>query len=153
MNKIKAIPEGYHTITPYLIVKGADKALDFYKKALGAQENMRFTTDDNHVAHAEMQIGDSRFMLGEECDEMKAYGPQHFGGSSMGIYLYVDDVDAFVKKAVANGAKLTMEVKDQFWGDRSGSLEDPFGHQWYVASHVEDVSPEEMKQRMKSAGK
>ncbi len=142
--KVKPIPEGYHTATPYLIAKGAGTALEFYKKAFGAAERFRMDAPDGKIMHSEFQIGNSIFMLADEHPEIGAKGPQAFGGSPVMIHLYVEDVDAVVKKAVASGAKLTRPVKDQFYGDRNGGLEDPFGHVWYIATHVKDVSPEEM---------
>lgn len=144
---VRAIPEGYHTVTPYLCVKGADKALDFYREALGAAEMMRFAAPDGRVMHAEIGIGDSRIMLGEECPEMGARSPQALGGSPVSIHLYVEDSDALVNRAVAAGAKQIEPVSDKFWGDRSGCVEDPFGHRWFVSTHKEDLAPEEIRRR------
>ncbi len=145
--KVKPIPEGYHVVTPYLIVDGAAAAIEFYKKAFGAKEVMRMPAPGGRIGHAEVKIGDSHVMLADENLEMKARSPRSVGGSPISLLLYVDDVDKTVDRAVAAGAKLTRPVADQFYGDRTGGLEDPFGHQWYVATHVEDVSPEEMRKR------
>lgn len=149
-SKVEPVPAGYHTATPYLIVKGAAKALDYYKKAFGAEEIMRFAMPDGQVGHAEIKIGDSPIMLADECPEMGAVSPSTIGGSAVAIMLYVADVDAFVKRAVAAGAKLTRPVEDKFYGDRAGSLTDPFGHLWHIATHKEDVSVEEMMKRAKA---
>jgi PhnB protein len=153
MSKPKPIPEGYHTATPYLIIKDAAKAIEFYKKAFGAKEMMRMSQPDGRIGHAEIKIGDSPIMLADEFPEMGARSPQSLGGSSVSILLYVEDVDAFAKQAVAAGTKVVRPVKDQFYGDRSGSFEDPFGHQWHIATHVEDVAPEEMHKRAAAAGR
>ena len=143
----KPVPDGYHTLTPYLIVKGAAKALDFYARALGAREVYRMADPSGKVGHAEMEVGDSRFMLADEFPEMKAVGPPPNGGHSVSFLVYVPDVDAAFARAVAAGGRAVRPVQDQFYGDRSGTLEDPFGHQWTIATHVEDVSPEEMERR------
>ena len=139
-------PAGYHSVTPYLIVKGAAAALDFYKAAFGAEELFRMAGPDGAVAHAEIKIGDSVLMLGDENPEWGAKGPDA-GGSPVGLMIYVPDVDARFAAAVAAGAAVKKGVQDQFYGDRSGSLTDPFGHIWTVATHIEDVSPEEMERR------
>jgi PhnB protein len=146
-SKVHHTPAGYHTATPYLIVKGAAKALDFYKKGFGAEEIMRFTMPDGQIGHAEIKIGDSPIMLADENKEMGVESPSTIGGSPVAIMLYVPDVDAFAKRAVAAGGKLTRPIEDKFYGDRAGSLTDPFGHHWHVATHKEDVSPDEMKKR------
>ena len=146
MAKVKPIPDGYHSITPYLIIKGAAKAIDYYKKAFGATEIMRMAGPDGTVGHAELKIGDSIFMMGDEMPEMGYRAPQ--GSAPVGLMLYVDDVDRVFKQAIAAGGRVDKEVQDQFYGDRSGTLYDPFGHMWTVATHKEDVSPEEMKKRM-----
>jgi len=149
----KPIPDGYHTATPYLILKDAARAIDFYKKAFGATELMRFAAPDGRVGHAEIKIGDSPIMLADEYPEMGFRGPQSLGGSAVCILLYFADVDAVADRAVAAGATLLKPVQDQFYGDRSGTLADPFGHVWTVATHKEDVSPEELHRRMQAAGK
>jgi len=153
MSKIKFIPKGYHTATPYLIIKDAAMAIEFYKEAFGAAELTRMTQPDGRIGHAEIKIGDSPIMLADEFPEMGARSPQSLGGSPVSILLYVQDVDALSAQAVAAGAKVVRAVKDQFYGDRSGSLEDPFGHQWHVATHVENVPPEELKKRAAAAGR
>ena len=144
------VPEGYATATPYLIVKGASAAIDFYRNAFGATEVMRFPTPDGKIAHAEIQIGNSRIMLADEHPERGYRSPQSLGGSGSGIMLYVEAVDQVFDRAVKAGAKSLEPVKDQFYGDRSGTLSDPFGHWWTVATHVEDVSEQEMQRRMQA---
>lgn len=148
---VKSIPEGYASVTPYLTIKNAAKAIDFYKQIFGAKEEMRME-HDGKVGHAELRIGNSKIML---CDEwgMAMKSPQSVGGSPIALHLYVDDVDNVFKKALAAGAKEMNPVKDQFYGDRSGCLTDPFGHVWYVATHVEDVSEDEMRRRADAAMK
>jgi PhnB protein len=146
MPKAKPIPEGYHSITPYLIIKGASKAIDYYKKAFDATEIMRMAAPDGTVGHAELKIGDSIFMMGEEMPQMGYRAPQ--GSSPVGLMVYVEHVDRVFQQAIAAGGRVDKEVKDQFYGDRSGTLYDPFGHMWTIATHVEDVSEEEMKRRM-----
>ena len=150
---VKPVPDGYHTVTPYLIVQGAAQAIDFYKKALGAEELMRFPGPDGRIGHAELRIGDSSIMLADEHPQMGAVGPKTRGGTTVGLVLYVPDVDQRVAMATAAGAKLERPVQNQFYGDRSGTIIDPFGHQWTIATHVEDVPPEEMEARAKAAGK
>jgi PhnB protein len=144
---VKPIPDGYHTITPYLIVKGGAQALDFYKKAFGATEVMRMAGPDGRIGHAEIKIGDSPIMLADEHPEMGFRGPQSLGGSAVGIVLYVPNVDALFKQAVAAGGKELRPVQDQFYGDRSGTLQDPFGHVWTVSTHIEDLTDEEIGKR------
>jgi PhnB protein len=144
---VKPIPDNYRTVTPYLIVNDAARALDFYKQALGATERMRLDGPGGKVGHAEIELGDSVIMLADEFPEMGARSPQSLGGSPVSLLLYVEDVDARVARAVAAGATLLRPVKDQFYGDRSGTLADPFGHTWTIATHTEDVSPEEMNRR------
>lgn len=144
---VKSIPEGYHNITPYLICKGAAKAMEFYREAFGATELFRLDGPGDAIGHAEMKIGDSPFMLADEFPDMGARSPESYGGSPVNIMLYVNDVDKTVERAVARGAKLVRPVQDQFYGDRNGTLIDPFGHSWTIATHKEDVSPEEMKRR------
>ncbi|HVF87769.1 MAG TPA: VOC family protein [Pyrinomonadaceae bacterium] len=143
-SNVKPIPDGYHTITPYICVKDAANAIEFYKKAFGATELMRLADPSGRIGHAEVKIGDSHLMLADEFPEMNFRSPQSLGGSPITIHLYVEDVDAIANQAVAAGAKLVKEVKDQFYGDRSGTVEDPFGHVWYIATHKEDVSLEEI---------
>ena len=146
MSQVKKIPDGYHSITPYLTVKNGSQAIEFYKKAFGAKELVRMMTPDGKaIAHAELKIGDSAFMLADEFPEMKNLSPTTLGGSSSGIFLYVEDVDKTFNQAVSEGAKVVDSVKDQFWGDRHGSIEDPFGHRWSISTHIKDLSPEEMK--------
>ncbi|HUK82177.1 MAG TPA: VOC family protein [Verrucomicrobiae bacterium] len=149
---VKAIPEGYHSVTPYLIIKRAADAIEFYKKALGATELMRMPQPDGRIGHAELKIGDSHVMLADEFPEKNIRGPKSLGGSPVTIHLYVEDVDAVAMRAVAAGAKELMPVTDQFYGDRAGKFEDPFGHLWYISTHKEDLSPEEIAKRAKAAG-
>jgi PhnB protein len=144
---VKPIPDSYRRVTPYLIVNGAADAIDFYKKIYGATEIMRMPGPDGKIGHAELKIGDSVIMLADENVEMGHKGPRTFGGSPVSLLLYVEDVDRVVKNAVGAGSKLVRRVAEQFYGDRTGGIVDPFGHEWYVATHVEDVSPEEMKKR------
>ena len=145
--KIKPIPKGYHAVTPYLCVKGAAGAIAFYKKAFGAKEVMRMPGPGGTIGHAELQIGDSRIMLADEFPEMNFRSPRSVGGTPVNIHLYVPDVDRVAKKAVAAGAKPLRPVANQFYGDRGGSVEDPFGHVWHIATHIEDVSMRELKKR------
>lgn len=149
MSEVHYIPEGYNTVTPYLIIKGAAKAIDYYKTVFGAVVVVRMPGPDGRVAHAELQIGDSRIMLADENIGMGHRSAEDMGGSPVSLYLYLPDCDAVIAKAVAAGAKILKPIEDQFYGDRSGFIEDPFGHRWGVATHKEDVSPEEMKERMK----
>jgi PhnB protein len=150
---VKPIPDGYHTVTPYLIVKGAAGAIEFYKKAFGATELMRLADPGGKIGHAEIKIGDSPIMLADEFPEMGFRSPQSLGGSAVGIAVYVEDVDARFSQALAAGAKAVRPVQDQFYGDRSGTLTDPFGHVWTLATHKEDVSPEEIHKRFEAAVK
>ena len=151
--KVKPIPEGFEGATPYLIVKGAANALDFYNKAFGATEIMRIPAHGGKVGHAEIKIGNAIIMLADEFPEMNHRSPQSLGGTPVSILVYVQDVDAFVTRAAAAGAKVVMQVETKFYGDRSGSLEDPFGHQWHFATHVEDVPPDEMAKRAEAFAK
>ena len=146
-DKVKPIPAGFHTVTPYLLVKGAAEAIEFYKKAFGATELMRIGGGDSRIGHAEIKIGDSVVMLADEHPEMQYHGPKSIGGTPVSIMLYVEDVDAVAKQALASGAKELRAVENKFYGDRSGSFEDPFGHIWHVSTHIEDVTPEEMQKR------
>jgi PhnB protein len=148
MAKVKHIPDGYHTVTPYLCVKGAAGAIDFYKKAFGAVELVRMPDPSGKVMHAEIKIGDSHIMMADEHPEMNFTSPKSLGGTPVCLCLYVEDVDALAARAVAAGATQIRPVKDQFYGDRSGTFADPFGHIWTISTHKEDVSPEEMKRRM-----
>ena len=145
--QVKPIPDGYRSVTPYLFVNGAAKAIDFYKSAFGARERMRMDGPGGKIMHAELDIGDSMIMLADEFPEMRALSPQTIGGSPVMVAIYVNDVDATFARAIAGGARENRPVQDQFYGDRSGSLTDPFGHMWNIATHVEDVSPEEMRRR------
>lgn len=149
----KPIPDGYQTATPYLIVKGAADAIEFYKKAFGATEMLRMADPQGRVGHAEIKIGDSVIMLADEHPAMGYRGPRTLGGSSVSILLYLADVDRVFERAVKASARAQRPVADQLYGDRSGTLEDPFGHVWTVATHVEDVPPEEMKRRAEAAMK
>jgi PhnB protein len=144
---VKPIPDGYHTVTPYLIIRGAAEALDFYKRALGAVETMRMAGPDGKVMHAEIKIGDSRVMLADEVPQMGFRSPAALGGAGASILLYVKDVDAAANQAIAAGVKVLRPIEDQFYGDRSGTFGDPFGHVWTIASRMEDLSPEEINRR------
>ncbi len=148
---VKAIPDGYPQVIPYLHVDGAAEAIDFYKRAFGARERMVMDGPNGTVAHAELEIGDSVIMLSDPFPHSSVRPPKELGGTTASVFLYVEDVDAVVQQAVAAGATITMPVADQFWGDRFGSVLDPFGHQWAVATHVEDVPPEEMAMRAEQA--
>jgi PhnB protein len=144
---VKAIPAGYHAVTAYLCVDGAANAIDFYKRAFGARERLRMDAPGGKVGHAEIVIGDSAVMLADEFPEMSFRGPKSGGGTSVNMHLYVKDVDAVFARAIAEGAKLVRALEDRFYGDRTGSIEDPFGHVWHLATHKEDLSPAEMKRR------
>lgn len=146
------IPEGYHSVTPYLIVKGAAEALDFYKKAFNATETSRMVIPGGKIGHAEIRIGNSHVMLADEFPEMGARGPHTVGGTPVGLMIYVESCDAVFKQAVESGATVERPLTDQFYGDRSGTVVDPFGHKWTISTHTEDVSAEEMKQRMSQMG-
>jgi PhnB protein len=148
---VNPIPEGYPRVTPYLIVDGASDAIDFYTSVLGATERMRMDAPGGRIGHAELEIGDSVVMLADENPEMNARGPRAFGGSPVSLMVYVEDVDGVFGRALEAGAKELRPVENQFYGDRLGAFEDPFGHEWNVASHVEDVPPEEMEKRMAEA--
>lgn len=149
MSKVSPIPKGFHSVTPYLVINGAAKAIDYYKKVFGATEVFRMDGPDGKVGHAELQIGDSRIMLADENPNMGqgSISASSLGATPVSLYLYVPDVDRVVERAVAAGAKTLKPVEDQFYGDRSGFLQDPFGHLWGIATHVEDVSPQEMEER------
>jgi PhnB protein len=150
-NKVNYIPKGYNTISPYLVVKGAARAIEYYKKVFGAKEVLRMDQPDGRVGHAELQIGDSRFMLAEENPSM---GQGHVSASGIGaspvsLYVYIPDVDRVIERAVDEGAKVLKPVQDQFYGDRTGFIQDPFGHLWGLATHIEDVAPKDMAERAK----
>jgi PhnB protein len=145
---VKPIPDGYPRVTPYLYIDGAKAAIDFYTSILGAQERMSMPGPDGKVGHAELAIGDSVIMIADEFPDMGALGPRSVGGSPVAIHVYVEDVDRTFERALEAGATVRRPVEDKFYGDRGGEFEDPFGHLWSIASHVEDVSPEEMQQRM-----
>jgi len=148
---VQPIPEGYNTVSPYLAVDNAAKAIEYYKKAFGAEETVRMNGPDGRIGHAELKIGDSHLMLSDPFPQASTTPPKELGGTSASIFMYVEDVDAVVQKAVDAGATVTMEVEDQFWGDRFGSITDPFGHLWSIATHVEDLSPEKIEERSKAA--
>ena len=145
---VSPIPAGYHSVTPYLVVKGAAQAIEFYKAAFGAVELFRLEMGDGRLGHAELQIGDSHVMLADEFPEMGALGPESYGGTPVSLLIYIPEVDAVFARALAAGATEKKPVQDQFYGDRSGMLTDPFGHSWSIATHIEDVAPEEMSRRM-----
>jgi PhnB protein len=149
---VKAIPQGYHSVTPYLIVSGAGEAIAFYKKALGASEVMRMNDPRGRIHHAEISIGDSRIMLADEHPEIHALSPKTIGGSPVSIHVYVEEVDTAVERAVAAGAKLIRPVADQFYGDRVGGIEDPFGYRWFIATRKEDLTMEEIRIRAAAQG-
>lgn len=144
--KVSAIPKGYNNITPYLIVDGASSAIEFYKKAFGAKEKFRMERD-GRIGHAELQIGDTKIMLADECQEMQAFSPKKMGGSPVSIHLYIKNVDDVTERAVSLGAKLIRPAQDMFYGDRSSYLEDPYGHKWSISTHIEDLTPAKMKKR------
>ena len=148
---VQPVPDGYHTVSPYLAVEDAAAAIDYYKKAFGATERVRMEAPDGKIGHAELEIGDSIVMLADPFPQASTKPPHELGGTSAGVFLYVEDVDQVVKRAVEAGATVTMEVADQFWGDRFGTVTDPFGHVWSVATHIEDVPPAEMAERAKAA--
>jgi PhnB protein len=148
---VEPVPEGYHTLTPYLAVENAADAIEYYKKAFGAEEKFRMDAPGGKIGHAELQIGDSHVMLSDPFPQSSTKAPTEIGAATGSIFMYVEDVDAVVKQAVDAGATVTMEVADQFWGDRFGTITDPFGHIWSIATHIEDVPPEEMAERAKAA--
>ncbi len=147
----KPIPEGYHTLTPYLAVDDAVEAIEYYKRAFGAKERVRMEAPGGKIGHAELEIGDSLVMLSDPFPQSSVRPPKELGGTSANVFMYVEDVDAVVQQAVDAGATVTMEVADQFWGDRFGTVSDPFGHSWSIATHVEDLTPEEIAERGKAA--
>ena len=148
---VQPIPEGYHSLTPYLAVEDASKAIEFYKEAFGAEENLRMPGADGKIAHAELQIGDSKLMLSDPFPHSNVRPPSERGGPTGSVFMYVDDVDATFEQAQRAGADVVSELEDMFWGDRFGTLSDPFGHVWSVATHKEDLTEEEMAERSKAA--
>jgi PhnB protein len=148
---VKPIPEGYHTITPYLAVEDAERAIEFYKDAFGAEEHLRMPGPDGKVAHCELQIGDSKLMLSDPFPQSSTTPPKEAGTTTASIFMYVDDVDAAFEQATRAGASVTMPLEDMFWGDRFGTVTDPFGHIWSLATHKEDLSAEELAERSKAA--
>jgi PhnB protein len=144
---VQPVPEGYNTVTPYLAVPNAEEAIDFYTRALGAKERVRMAGPGDSVMHAELELGDSLIMLSDPFPQASTKTPKELGGTSVNVFLYVEDTDAAYKQAVDAGATSLMEPDDMFWGDRFSSFEDPFGHTWTIATHIEDVSPEEMQKR------
>ena len=149
--QVQPIPSGYHSVTPYLVVNNAARAIEFYQRAFDAKEIMRMDGPPGKISHAELKIGDSIIMISDEMPGTGARAPQSLGGTTVAIFLYFEDVDKVFKQATSAGAKVDMPLADQFWGDRFGKLTDPFGHSWSLATHKEDVAPEEMKKRMKEA--
>ena len=149
--KVRAVPEGFHTITPHLNIRNCSKAIEFYQKAFGAEVKGVHRTPDGKVMHALLKIGDSQLMVSDEFPEMGAKSPESLGGSAVVLNVYVEDVDALFNRAVGAGAKVVMPLMDQFWGDRYGQLTDPFGHRWALGAHREDVAPEELEKRGKEA--
>ncbi len=148
---VQPIPQGFHSVTPFLVVNDAAKAIDFYRRAFGAKEIMRMDGPDGKIGHAELKIGDSILMISDETPQTSVRSPRSLGGSTVNIFLYVDNVDTVFKQAESAGAKVNMPLENMFWGDRYGTLTDPFGHSWSVATHKEDVSSEEMKKRAQQA--
>jgi PhnB protein len=148
---VKPVPDGYHTLTPYLTVEKAADAIDFYKRAFGAKERVRMTAPDGSIGHAELEIGDSLIMLSDPFPQSTVRPPGEVGGTTASVFMYVEDVDALFKQAIDAGATSSMDVEDMFWGDRFGTVTDPFGHVWSIATHVEDVTPEEIEERGKAA--
>ena len=151
MANVKPIPEGYHSVTPYLSIKGAAAAIDYYKQVFGATELFRMPGPDGKIGHAEIKIGNSPIMLADEFPEMEFVSPKTLGGTPVGLMIYVDDVDTMYGQAISAGAQEIKPLQNQFYGDRSGTLKDPFGHVWTVATHIEDVPPEELEQRAVAA--
>jgi len=150
-SQVKPIPQGFRTVTPYLTLSDAARALDFYKRAFGAQEVMRMDGPGGKIGHAEIKIGDSMIMLADEMPGSACRSPQSLSGTTAGVLLYVENADAFFNQAVSAGAQVESPLADMFWGDRYGRLKDPFGHSWSVATHIEDVAPADMSKRMKDA--
>jgi PhnB protein len=148
---VKPVPDGYHTVTPYLCLRNAGAAIEFYKLAFGAKEKLRMPGPGGKIMHAELQIGDSTIMLSDEFPEMSVQSPAALGGTPVSLLLYLENVDRVFGQAIVAGAREIRPLKDQFYGDRSGTLEDPYGHKWTLSTHIEDVSPEEMQRRMMAA--
>ena len=148
---VQPIPEGYHSLSPYLAVDDAEKAIEYYKRAFGAKERVRMDAPGGKIGHAELEIGDSLVMLSDPFPQASTKPPKELGGTSASVFMYVEDVDSVVQDAIDAGATVTMPVEDMFWGDRFGTVTDPFGHQWSIATHIEDVPPEEMAERAKAA--
>jgi PhnB protein len=146
---VQPVPEGYHTITPYLAVDDASAAIDFYQRAFGAKERVRMSGPGDSIMHAELEIGDSLVMLSDPFPQASTRNPKELGGTSISIFVYVDNIDELYKQAIDAGASSLMEPDDMFWGDRFGSVQDPFGHSWTIATHIEDVAPEELEKRQK----
>ena len=146
-NSVKPIPEGYHTLTPHLVCRNADRAIEFYKQAFGAQEYLRMPGSAGKITHAELKIGDSMVFLCDELGEAGSASPEASGSRAISLHLYVEDVDSTFNRAIGAGARVEMAVADMFWGDRYGKLTDPFGHQWSIGTHKEDVAPEELARR------
>jgi PhnB protein len=142
---VKPVPNGYHSIQPYIMIDGVSKAIEFYKQAFGATEKLRMENKDGRIGHAEIQIGDSIIMMADPNAELKAFAPTHYGGSPVSLMLYTEDCDATYHRAIAAGAKSTREPEDQFYGDRMAGVKDPFGYQWFIATHIKDVSNEELE--------
>ena len=151
-SKVPPVPAGHHTLAPYLCVRGAARAMDFYARAFGAQELFHMTGPGNRISHAEMQVGDSVLMLADESPEQGTRSPEAYGGSAAGVFLYLADVDSVFERAAAAGAKILAPPADMFWGDRYGKLLDPFGHEWGIATHIEDLTPEETQKRLAAMG-
>jgi PhnB protein len=149
-SRVRYIPDGYHTVTPYLYIDGAAAAIEFYKAAFGAIEVLRMTGPHGKIGHAEIRIGDSHIMLADESEAMQVFGPKHYGGVTSSLMVYVEDVDSVFKRAVEAGGTAKRPLADQFYGDRTGGIEDPFGHYWYLATHLRNVSQEEMREAMES---
>ena len=150
MMAVQRVPEGYHTVTPYLAVDDASAAIDFYQRAFGAKERVRMPGPGDTIMHAELEIGDSLVMLADPFPQASTRTPKDLGGTSVNLFVYVEDIDALYKRAIDAGASSLMEPDDMFWGDRFGSVQDPFGHSWTIATHIEDVSPEELEKRSKA---
>lgn len=144
---VNAIPEGYHNITPYLIVNNAAAAIEFYKQVFSAKEEVRIEKPGGGIGHAELKIGSSKIMLADEHPEVNAHGPETYGGTPVLIHLYIEDVDGVTKKAIDNGATVIRPLQDMFYGDRSGTVRDPYGHIWDISTHIEDIAPEELEKR------